>query len=242
MGTKVNGSGEELTKHARLRAVLLARVGSDWRPHDAIPSERDLMAEHGVSRATVREAIGRLVEERVLYRVHGKGTFVVGPRVQSTLHLASFTDDVRRRGLVPSTLVREVAFAVAPVEARAALRLPDGARAWRIERLRLAGGEPMALETGWYSPEVAPELGEHDLTGSLYALLASEYGVGIDHAEQTAWAEVADGDLAAALDVEAGAPVMVFLRTSSAGGRAVEHVTSWYRGDRYQVHMSLSGR
>ena len=234
-------------KHARLRAVLLEQIGTTWRAHAAIPSERELMTAHGVSRATVREAIGRLVEERVLYRVQGRGTFVAGPRVQSTLHLASFTQDMRRRGLEPSTLLRSVRREVATAEARSALGLDDGdgdgdgARAWRVERLRLAGGVPMALEVGWYSPAVVPDLDSRDLTGSLYTLLTEVYGVQIDRAEQTAWAEVADVELAAPLGVDAGAPLLVFRRTSATGdGRAVEHVTSWYRGDRYQVHMSLS--
>lgn len=232
-------------KHARLRAALLDDIGSTWQAHAAIPSERELMAAHGVSRATVREAIGRLVEEGVLYRVHGSGTFVAGPRVQSTLHLASFTKDMRRRGLEPATVLRSVGLEAATAEARSALGLPEGddgvAPAWRVERLRLAGGVPMALEVGWYSPAVVPDLDSHDLAGSLYALFAEVYGVRIERAEQTAWAEGADVELAAALGVDAGAPLLVFRRTSATGdGRAVEHVTSWYRGDRYQVHMSLS--
>lgn len=231
-------------KHARLRALLLEQVGSSWQAHAGIPSERELMAAHGVSRATVREAIGRLVEEGVLYRVHGSGTFVAGPRIQSTLHLASFTQDMRRRGLEPSTILRSARLEVATAEVASALELTEGdaASAWRVERLRLAGGVPMALEVAWYPPAVVPDLGSRDLTGSLYALLADDYGVRIDRAEQTAWAEAADVALAEPLGVDAGAPLLVFRRTSATGeGRAVEHVTSWYRGDRYQVHMSLTG-
>ncbi|WP_135848779.1 GntR family transcriptional regulator [Serinibacter arcticus] len=230
-------------KHARLRALLLEQVGSTWQAHAAIPSERELMAAHGVSRATVREAIGRLVEEQVLYRVHGRGTFVAGPRVQSTLHLASFTQDMRRRGLQPSTILRSARLERSTAEVRTALALDSGAPAWRVERLRLAGGVPMALEVAWYSPAVLPDLGDQDLTGSLYALLGEAYGVRIERAEQTAWAEAADVALAEPLGVDAGAPLLVFRRTSATGdGRAVEHVTSWYRGDRYQVHMSLTDR
>lgn len=95
-------------KHAQLRAILLDQIETAWEPHTATPSERELMAQFGVSRATVREAIRQLVEEGKLYRVHGKGTFVAGERVQATLHLASFTDDMRRRGLVAATIVRRV--------------------------------------------------------------------------------------------------------------------------------------
>jgi GntR family transcriptional regulator len=199
------------------------------------------MVEYGVSRATVREAIRQLVEEEKLYRVHGKGTFVAGERIQSTLHLASFTEDMRRRGLVAATIVRGAFLVEAPFEARAALGLGAGAKVWDVERLRLAGGVPMALERGSYPAALLPDLGSHDLTRSLYTTLAGGYGLRIDHAEQTVWAASADAGLAEALGVAPGAPLMVFRRTSSAGSRPVEYVTSWYRGDRYQIHMSLEG-
>lgn len=234
-------AGGPIPKHAQLRAILLAQIGTVWPPHSAIPSERDLMAAHGLSRATVREAIRQLVEENKLTKVHGKGTFVAGSRVETSLHLASFTDDMRRRGLVPATIVREVALVEAPMEARAALGLDGAEKVWLVERLRLAGGVPMALERGYYSTQAAPDLGSHDLTGSLYSILANAYGLTVDRAEQTVWAENAESAVAEVLEVSAGAPLMVFRRTSGAGSLAVESVISWYRGDRYQVHMSLGG-
>ncbi|WP_298873582.1 GntR family transcriptional regulator [uncultured Microbacterium sp.] len=230
-----------IPKHAQLRAILLTDIGTTWPAHAAIPSERELSTRHGVSRATVREALRQLIEEQKLYTVQGKGTFVAGERVQSQLHLASFTEDMRRRGMVATTLVRRAEKAAPPLDVRAALGLDEGEQAWSIERLRLANGIPMALEVGWYSPRVAEDLGEQDLGTSLYGLLADRYGVRIDAAEQTVWTEAVDDSVAEALAVAPGAPVLVFRRTSRAGGRAVEHVTSWYRGDRYQVHMALAG-
>lgn len=228
-----------VAKHAQLRAILLDKVETTWAPHAAIPSERVLMSEYGVSRATVREAIRQLVEEGRLYRVHGKGTFVAGERVQSSLHLASFTDDMRRRGLVAATIVRQVSLREPAVEVRAALGLPAGARVWEVERLRLAGGVPMALERGSYPEALLPDLGEQDLTRSLYTTVSTVYRLRIDHAEQTVWAESADPALADALGVAVGAPLMVFRRTSTAADQPVEYVTSWYRGDRYQILMAL---
>ncbi|MFF7683914.1 GntR family transcriptional regulator [Microbacterium sp. NPDC007973] len=230
-----------IPKHAQLRAILLSDIGTTWPAHSAIPSERELSTRHGVSRATVREALRQLIEEQKLYTVQGKGTFVAGERVQSQLHLASFTEDMRRRGMVATTLVRRAERADPPLDVRAALGLDDGEKAWSIERLRLANGIPMALEIGWYSPRLAEDLGEQDLGTSLYGLLAERYGVRIDAAEQTVWTEAVEDAVATALAVPPGSPVLVFRRTSRAGGRAVEHVTSWYRGDRYQVHMALAG-
>jgi len=226
-------------KHVQLRAILVDLMENQLGPDAAVPSERDLMARFGVSRATVREAIGQLVSEGRLYRIHGKGTFVGRERVESQLHLASFTEDMRRRGLDPATLVRSVSRHQADPGVRAALGLTEGEPVWRVERLRLAGGVPMALEVGWYPVALVPGLVGTDLSGSIYTLLATRYGLAIDRGDQTAWAEVADRPTATLLGVPPGAPLMVFRRTAGVGPTTVEHVTSWYRGDRYQVHMSL---
>jgi len=99
-----------------------------------------------------------------------------------------------------------------------------------------------------YRADLAPDLDRHDLAQSLYRLLADHYGVVVDHGEQAVWAESADGGTARALGAPVGLPLLVFQRTSTsitpAAGTAacrtpVEFVTSWYRGDRYQVRMSL---
>ncbi len=190
----------------------------------------------------MREAIGQLVSEGLLYRVHGKGTFVAAERVESQLHLASFTDDMRRRGLAPMTRVLDIRLARPPAREAAMLRLDSGACAWRLERLRIAGGDVMALELGWFPQALLPGLDQHDLSQSLYTLISEAYGLGLDSAQQTVWAESADDRQTLLLGLPAGVPLLAFRRTSSAGELVVEHTLSWYRGDRYQVNMSLDRR
>jgi len=226
-------------KHTQLREILLRLVESELAPDAPIPSERQLMSTYGVSRMTVREAIGQLVSEGRLYSVRGKGTFVARPRVESQLHLASFTQDMRRRGLSPATVVLRAERADAPTQVRNALRLSDRQPAYHLERLRIADGVPMAVEEGWYAAEPLPGLLERDLTSSLYATFAEDYDLVIDSAQQTVWSEVADRAIARLLGVRAGAPLLAFQRIGSAGHLVVEHNTSWYRGDRYRIHMSL---
>lgn len=226
-------------KHRQLREILLALVDGELTPDAPIPSERELVSRFGISRATVREAVGRLVSEGRLYRVRGKGTFVAAPRVESLLHLASFTEDMRRRGHNASTVVLGADELVPPPPARAALGLDVTDRAYRIERLRSADGSPMAHEVSWLPARPLPGLLEHDLSGSVYTLLTRDYGRTLDSAAQTVWAEGADPLRARLLRVPPAAPLLVFRRTSYAAGRPMEHVTSWYRADRYQVHMTL---
>ena len=226
-------------KHRQLHDILLGLIQSELTPDAAIPSERELTVRFGVSRATVREAVGRLVNEGRLYRVRGKGTFVSSPHIESQLHLASFTEDMRRRGHRPSTTVLAADDSVPPPPARVALGLAPNERAYRVERLRSADGTPMAHEVSWLPMSPLPRLLDQDLTGSVYTILAREYGRLLDSAAQTVWAEGADPLRSRLLRVPPAAPLIVFRKTSYASGRAMEHVTSWYRADRYQIHMKL---
>jgi GntR family transcriptional regulator len=226
-------------KHAQLREILRRTVESELPPGAAIPSERELADRYRVSRLTVRSAIGKLVEEGLLSRVRGKGTFTAGERMELRVHLASFTDDMRRRGRVPSTEVLGTATVVPPGPSAAALGLAEGEVAHRLRRLRRADGVPLAVEHGWYHAGRLPGLLDLDLTRSLYTLLGEVYRVRPDHARQTVWAESADRETAKLLGVRPGGPLLVFRRVSSSHGEPVEGMTSWYRGDQYQVTMQL---
>ena len=226
-------------KHAQLSDLLAELAVQELGPDAAIPSERELMTTYGVSRATVRKAIERLVADGLLHRIHGKGTFVALPRLESRLHLASFSQDMRRRGLTPSTQSLGIERERPPADVVAALGLGATGDAWRIERVRLADGEPIALEQGWYPEAELPGLDREDLSGSLYELFSTRYGHTIDAAEQTLWGETADGAVARRLAAPVHTPLLVFRRISSAAGTPLEHVVSRYRGDRYQIHMSL---
>jgi GntR family transcriptional regulator len=226
-------------KHAQLSDLLAELAVRELGPDAAIPSERELMTTYGVSRATVRKAIDRLVADGLLHRIHGKGTFVARPRLESVLHLASFSQDMRRRGLTPSTRSLGIELERPPVDVAAALDLGRSGEAWRIERVRLADGQPIALEQGWYPEAALPGLDSEDLGGSLYELFATRYGHTIDAAEQTLWGETADAALARRLAAPVHTPLLVFRRVSSAAGTPLEYVVSRYRGDRYQLHMSL---
>lgn len=225
-------------KHAQLTDLLAELAVTELGPDAAIPSERDLMATYAVSRATVRKAIDTLVADGLLHRSHGKGTFVARPRLESRLHLASFSQDMRRRGLTPSTRALDVQRERPPADVAEALRLGARGEAWRIDRVRLADGQPIALEQGWYPQAALGDLDQEDLSGSLYEVLAAR-GHTIDAAEQTLWGEAADATHARRLDCPINTPLLVFRRVSTAAGLPLEYVVSRYRGDRYQLHMTL---
>ncbi|WP_433262656.1 GntR family transcriptional regulator [Actinosynnema sp. CS-041913] len=226
-------------KHAQLRDILRRMAEQELPPGSPIPSERDLAQQYRVSRITVRAAVGQLVAEGLLTRAKGRGTFTARRRMDAQLYLESFTDDMRRRGLVPTTEVQRCAEEVPPPAAASALGLPPHEPACHLVRLRRADGVPLAVERGWYHPRILPGLHRHDLTASLYTLLADSYGVQLDYAQQTVWAEGADPETAKLLGVKTGSALLVFRRVTSSSGRPVEDMTSWYRGDLYQVTMQL---
>ncbi|MBM7415656.1 GntR family transcriptional regulator [Rhodococcus sp. PvP016] len=228
-------------KHEQLRAILLHRCTKELQPGDLMPSERRLMEDYGVSRITVREAIGQLVNEGHLVRVRGKGTFVASRPVQSRLHLASFSEEMRAQGLEPTTVVLFARLEDPSVATIRALDIAAGGKAYHIKRLRLADGEPVSVDDGWYDAAVLPGLVDLDLSKSIYDAVSSHYGQTIDRAEQTVSATAADNDTATLLGTKRGAPVLYFDRVSFSGDRPIEHTESWYRCDRYQLTMEVQG-
>ncbi|NMD57466.1 MULTISPECIES: GntR family transcriptional regulator [Tsukamurella] len=229
-----------IPKHEQLRALLEQRCADDLVPGAALPSERQLCEEYGVSRITVREALRQLVAEGTLVRIRGKGTFVADRPARSRLHLASFHEDMRRLGRNPSTVVLQTELRVPPPSTTSALQIRAADRAYHVKRLRLADGVPISIDDAWYPQSVAPAMDSHDLTRSIYQLLRTEYGQAIDRAEQSIGAISADGEIARLLGVPSGAPILAFDRVAFAGATRVEHSYSWYRSDRYQVQMTVT--
>lgn len=229
-----------IPKHEQLRALLEQRCADGLEAGAALPSERQLCEEYGVSRITVREALRQLVAEGTLVRIRGKGTFVADRPARSQLHLASFHEDMRRLGRVPSTVVLQTELRIPPPSTTSALQIRAADKAFHVKRLRLADGIPISIDDAWYPEAIAPALDRHDLTRSIYDLLRIDYGLPIDRAEQSIGAISADGELARLLGVPSGAPLLAFDRVGFSGTTRVEHSYSWYRSDRYQVQMTVT--
>jgi GntR family transcriptional regulator len=207
-----------------------------------VPSERELSEHYAISRMTARQALAELIQEGRLYTSRGKGTFVAEPKIQQSLQaLTSFTEDMRARGLTPTTrLVRRELLAASPDVAQN-LRIAEGTPVVCLERLRFADDEPMALETAYLAFNDVERLLMFDLGGSLYALLHDTFGIVPSEAVQEFEARLARPREHALLKLGEGAPVLTIQRTTfDANQRPFEYVQSVYRGDRYRFVARLA--
>jgi GntR family transcriptional regulator len=211
---------------------------------DAIPSERKLSSDLRVSRLTLRAALDELVREGYLVRRHGSGTFVGEPKIAQQLTLTSFSDDMRRRGMVPDSRTISLENVHAGPQVARALNISPDARVFRIGRLRLADDLPMAVETLHVPVSLVPGLTAAQLEhSSFYALLEERYFVVIASGLQTIEPTVTNEEESRLLDVPLHSPAFLFERTSTTtGGETVEFVRSIYRGDRYRLVAELSHR
>lgn len=227
------------TKRQAVRRELLAMLdGLDVG--DALPSERRLAEELGVSRPTLRQAIDGLVAEGLLDRRHGSGTYVAEPRIAVSLTMTSFTEDMIRRGMKPGGRVLSFRTETAGARIGRRLALSPAEEVFTIRRLRLADGATMAIETLYLPRALMPGLRRHDLEGrSFYDLLRAD-GVVIASGTETIEPTVTTAEEAAELDVPVHTPAFLFERvTKDEDGRPLEYVRSVYRGDRYRLELDL---
>lgn len=210
----------------------------------AIPSERQLSADLGVSRLTVRAALDELVREGYLVRRRGSGTFVREPKIAQQLTMTSFTEDMRRRGMRPASKTLSLTATTAGAYLGRCLHVSPSERIVVAKRLRLADAQTMAIETLHVRESLVPGLTAADLDGgSFYELLERRYGIVIVGGIQTIEPTVTNDEESSALGVPLHSPAFLFERTTrSAHDEIVEFVRSIYRGDRYRLVTELDRR
>lgn len=228
-------SKHEAVQDALLELIQEQEVGS------AIPAERQLAAQLGVSRMTLRQVIASLVSEGYLVSRQGSGTFVAQPKISQPLTMTSFSEDMRRRGFTPAS--RTLSLQTVDAGPRVGRRLEVSPRTPVLcaRRLRLADDEPMAIETLHVPAERVPGMSARDLEErSFYDLLRDVHGIQIRDGLQTVEPTVLSEEEAEVLAAPVYAPAFLFERiTRDTQGRVIEYVRSLYRGDRYRLVSDL---
>jgi GntR family transcriptional regulator len=222
-----------------IERIEAAVVQGELAAGDRLPPERRLAAQLGVSRMTLRQALGALESRGVVTRATGRGggTFVAPPKLERDVAVfAGLSEQLRRQNVTAGARVVSAAEAPATGGVAEALRLDPGEPVAEIVRIRLADQEPLALERSTFPLARFPGLLEHDLTASLYDVLADRYGEPPTHAVERLEPVLAEAFEADALEVEPGAPLMLVERTAyGADGEAVEFARDLFRGDRTRI-------
>jgi GntR family transcriptional regulator len=225
-------------KHVQVREYVRGLI-QGAEPGSPAPSERELVQHFGVARMTVRQALDALVSEGLLERVPGRGTFVARAKVDVQVRLSSYTEEMARRNLTPTsrTLVARMESA-GPGVARA-LEIGEGDKVVHWQRLRFADGVPMCIEDAYLADSIVPKFLDHMLPESLYVELERR-DLLPTWGEDSVDAARARTDEAELLAVQPGDPVLRIARRAFADNIAVEVSRSTYRCDRFTLWVPLS--
>lgn len=211
-----------------------------WAAGDRLPPERELAEHYGCSLITVRRALTELAREGRIERTRGRGTTVLKPRIERDFsETLSFTEEMARRGLDPATRLIAARPESAGEAVAAGLGIEPGSPTIYVERLRLAGGEPLLLEQVHLPAERFPGLLSADLEhGSLYDLLAQRYGARISRAREALEPVLLRAREARLLDQPPRTPALLIEGIASADDdRPVEFSRTFVRGDRTRYYV-----
>jgi GntR family transcriptional regulator len=229
--------------HTQLRDLLRARIlDGEYAQNSRMPSESELGAMFKVSRITVRQALGDLQKEGLIFKIHGKGTFVSKPKAfQNVSTLQGLAESMTGRGFEVINRLRSLRLVPADKLIAQRLNVAEGETVTQIKRVRLINREPVSLEVTWLPGHLGERLQNADLvTRDIFLILENDCGLSLGHADLAIDAVLADDDLTQALNVEAGSPIMRIERlTHTADGQPVDFEHLYYRGDAFQYRLRI---
>lgn len=227
--------------HHQLKQYLLEQIHRGaWRPNDLIPSEQELQEQFDLSRITVRRALGDLVNEGLLVRERGRGTFVAPPKMTHSLQARrSLTDYMLEQGIKPGWRVLERGFVPAGKEAAEGLAVPPDSQVYCLRRLRLADEQPIGVHTAYLLPHLVEQIDEDALLdgGSLHYLERLP-ALRTAHATRVIEAVAATEAEARLLHIMLGSPILQITRVvADAQDTPLEYLQARYRGDRFKYQI-----
>ncbi|MEY4563886.1 MAG: hypothetical protein RLZZ618_3163 [Pseudomonadota bacterium] len=232
-----------VTLHSRIREELRAQICSGlWLPHARMPSESELMAQYSVSRITVRQALGDLEKERLIFKVAGKGSFVAQPKPYQELgRLQGFAEAMGALGHEIFNKLVRLTTVEAGTQVAERLQLVPGSPVTELHRVRYLNRQPVSLDITWLPVHLGDRIGREDLsTRDIFVILENDYGLALGHADLAIDATSADAALASLLDIPLGAPVLRVERlTHGKDGTPLDYEHLFCRADNFQYRLRV---
>lgn len=228
--------------HTQIREVLRRQIlDGTYPPHSQMPSESQMMNSFGVSRITIRQALGDLQKEGLIFKVMGKGSFVAKPKAfQSLSRLQGFGEAMSPSGYETYSLLLSAREVEASAVVAQRFSIKPGAQVFEIQRLRYLNREPISVDVSYFPVEIGRRLVQEDLAArDIFVILENDFGLNLTHADLQLEAICADESLARHLDISEGAPLLRMERMTYAGETPVDFEFLYYRGDAFQYRLRI---
>lgn len=227
----------------QLRVLLKEKIESgEWMSGDKIPSENDLINQYEVSRNTVIKALDELVQDGILRRIQGKGTFVSRPKLEQSLTgFYSFSKVIETKGMAPKDFIISIEDQTASLSVAKHLKIAENDEVIQLKRLRCANSEPIILETSYMPKSIIYSLSKEKIEKtSLYDHIQKEYGIIVKSAKEIFEPVLIRDYESNYLEVEEGAPALLLDRIAyDIEGKPIEFCRSIVRGDRCRFYTEL---
>lgn len=227
-------------------AIRSLIISGSYPPQHQLKTEPELALDLGVSRGTLRRALSTLIDEGLLTQVHGRGTFVTAPLLEPAVaqKLSTLSEDFASQGIMLDTRVVSSGLDAPPRHVSSMLRVPATEKVFRLERVRNAESAPIALLHNYVRTDLAPGIDRFDFSATtLFGALETQLGLAIGTSRRTFSAIAASSEIAEALAVDEGVPVLYLEQlTLDAGGSPLEYSDLWINSERLRVVTHLARR
>jgi GntR family transcriptional regulator len=228
--------------YIQLKELIKEEIESGiYKPGDMIPRELEYQEKYNLSRITVRQAIGTLVDQGFLKRTKGKGTEVLSPKlIEPLLKIKSFTEEMKENGLMHYTKYANIMITKAFGEVSKQLLLPEGEEVYKLRRIRCVKDTPIVLFDTYLLRSLDIDLNNEIYFGSLYEYLERHNDLEIKKVVQRITAATADKELSKLLHCSVGDAILILKRQGfDNNGRLIEYTIGKYVADRYEYYLEI---
>jgi GntR family transcriptional regulator len=228
--------------HTQIREIIRRRVlDGTYQPHSQMPSEAQMIESFSVSRITIRQAMGDLQKEGLIFKVPGKGSFVAKPKAfQNLSRLQGFGEAMGPSGYETFSQVLSTRQVGASEAVGRRLSVPIGSPVYEIQRLRYLNREPISVDQSYFPVALGERLIREDLaTRDVFVILENDFGLHLNHADVQIEAISADEFLARQLRIAEGSPLLRIERLTYADEQPIDFEFLYYRGDAFQYRLRI---